>query len=123
LDFIGIPLANRRQPQRNSITTPKYAFSLLNLDIGNETILSRLTVVGDYGLKTVQQYMRHIRNNAENSVRNLLREVAKRLNANILSAVDYLDDGSPARAPPKYTAAEVTDSAMEITDLSSRRDK
>ncbi|KAN0125841.1 Hydantoinase-B domain containing protein [Russula decolorans] len=52
-------------------------------------------MVGDYGLKTVQEYMYHIRNNAENSVRNLLREVAKRLNANILSAVDYLDDGSP----------------------------
>ena len=80
-------------------------------------------MVEDYGLKTVQEYMYHIRNNAESSVRNLLREVAKRLNTNILSAVDYLDDGSPARTPPKYTAAEVTDSAMEITDLSSRRDK
>jgi 5-oxoprolinase (ATP-hydrolysing) len=76
-------------------------------------------VVEDYGLKTVQEYMYHIRNNAENSVRNLLREVAKRLNTNILSAVDYLDDGSPACAPPKCTAAEVTDLAMK-TDLSSR---
>jgi N-methylhydantoinase B/oxoprolinase/acetone carboxylase alpha subunit len=114
-----LPLANRCQPQRSSITTPKYAFSLL-WDLGNETIL---TVVEEYGLNTVQKYMYHIRNNAENSVRNLLREVAKRLNTNILSAVDYLDDGSPARALPKYTAAEVTDSAMEITDLSSRRDK
>ena len=116
-----MPLANRCQPQRNSIITPKYAFLLLgrHLGPGNDTILSLLTVVEDYGLKTVQEYMYHIRNNAENSVRNLLREVAKRLNTNILSAVDYLDDGSPARAPPKYTA-EVTDSAMEITDLSSR---
>ncbi|KAF8504527.1 Hydantoinase B/oxoprolinase [Russula emetica] len=52
-------------------------------------------MVEDYGLKTVQEYMYHIRNNAENSVRNLLREVAKRMNTNILSAVDYLDDGSP----------------------------
>jgi hypothetical protein len=108
---LRIPLANRCQPQRHSIITPKYAFSLLSLDLDNETILSRLTVVEDYGLKTVQEYMYHIRNNAENSVRNLLREVAKRLNTNILSAVDYLDDGSPARAPPKYVAAEVTDSA------------
>ena len=117
-----MPLANRCQPQRNSIITPKYAFFLLSrhLGLGNDTILSLLTVVEDYGLKTVQEYMYHIRNNAENSVRDLLREVAKRLNTNILSAVDYLDDGSPARAPPKYTAAEVTDSAMEITDLSSR---
>jgi N-methylhydantoinase B/oxoprolinase/acetone carboxylase alpha subunit len=118
-----MPLANRCQPQRNSIITPKYAFSLLSRDLGTEAILSLLTVVEDYGLKPVQEYMYHIRNNAENSVRNLLREVAKRLDANILSAVDYLDDGSPVRAPPKYTAAEVTDSAMEITDLSSRRDK
>jgi N-methylhydantoinase B/oxoprolinase/acetone carboxylase alpha subunit len=96
-----MPLANRCQPQRNSITTPKYALSLLNLDLGNGTIVSCLTVVEDYGLKTVQKYMYHIRNNAENSVRNLLREVAKRLNTNILSAADYLDDGSPARAPSK----------------------
>ncbi|KAH9975461.1 Hydantoinase B/oxoprolinase [Lactifluus volemus] len=50
----------------------------------------------DYSLKTVQEYMRHIRNNAESSVRNLLRNVAKKLNTNVLSAVDYLDDGSPA---------------------------
>jgi N-methylhydantoinase B/oxoprolinase/acetone carboxylase alpha subunit len=83
--------------------------------------LCLLSVVEDYGLKTVQEYMYHIRHNAENSVRNLLREVAKRLNTNILSAVDYLDDGSPARAL-NYTAAEVTDSAVE-TDLSSHRDK
>lgn len=33
--------------------------------------------------------------NAESSVRNLLREVAKRAGSNVLSAVDYLDDGSP----------------------------
>jgi N-methylhydantoinase B/oxoprolinase/acetone carboxylase alpha subunit len=118
-----MPLANRCQPQRNSIITPKYASSLLSRGLGNETILSLLTVVEDYGLKTVQEYMYHIRKNAENSVRNLLREVTKRLNTNILSSVDYLDDGSPARAPPKYMAAEVTDSATEITDLSSSRDK
>ena len=50
----------------------------------------------DYGLKTVQEYMYHIRKNAESSVRSLLRDVAKKLGTNILSAVDYLDDGSPA---------------------------
>ena len=49
----------------------------------------------DYGLKTVQEYMYHIRNNAEYSVRNLLKDVAKRAGTNILEAVDYLDDGSP----------------------------
>jgi len=52
-------------------------------------------IVEDYGLKTVQEYMYHIRNNAESSVRNLLRDVAKKLGTNVLSAVDYLDDGSP----------------------------
>ncbi|KAH9067927.1 Hydantoinase B/oxoprolinase [Lactarius vividus] len=52
-------------------------------------------IVEDYGLKTVQEYMYHIRNNAESSVRSLLREVAVKLGTNVLSAVDYLDDGSP----------------------------
>jgi len=52
-------------------------------------------VVDDYGLETVQDYMYHIRNNAEMSVRILLRDVAKRAGSNVLEAVDYLDDGSP----------------------------
>lgn len=51
----------------------------------------------DYGLATVQEYMYHIRNNAEMSVRNLLRDVAKRAGTNTLFAIDYLDDGSPVR--------------------------
>lgn len=52
-------------------------------------------VVDEYGLKMVQEYMFHIRANAENSVRNLLVDVATRAGCNVLSAVDYLDDGSP----------------------------
>ncbi|KAJ3521681.1 hypothetical protein NM688_g8984 [Phlebia brevispora] len=52
-------------------------------------------IVDDYGLKTVQEYMFHIRSNAEMSVRNLLRDVAKRAGSNVLESVDYLDDGSP----------------------------
>ncbi|TFK24109.1 cytoplasmic protein [Coprinopsis marcescibilis] len=52
-------------------------------------------IVNDYGLKTVQEYMLHIRANAEQSVRNLLRDVTKRAGTNVLSAIDYLDDGSP----------------------------
>lgn len=52
-------------------------------------------VVDDYGLETVQEYMYHIRANAESSVRHLLRDVAKRAGTNVLEAVDYLDDGSP----------------------------
>ena len=53
----------------------------------------------DYGLETVQEYMYHIRTNAESSVRNLLRDVAKRAGTNVLDAVDYLDDGSPVSQP------------------------
>lgn len=49
----------------------------------------------DYGLQTVQEYMFHIRNNAEISVRNLLRDVVERAGSNVLEAVDYLDDGTP----------------------------
>ncbi|KAI6112269.1 Hydantoinase B/oxoprolinase [Pisolithus croceorrhizus] len=52
-------------------------------------------MVKEYGLQTVQDYMYHIRMNAESSVRNLLREVAKRAGSNVLGAVDYLDDGTP----------------------------
>ena len=61
----------------------------------------------DYGLKAVQEYMYHIRNNAESSVRNLLRDVAKRLGANTLSAIDYMDDGSPACSPRYMLRQEV----------------
>ncbi|KII85442.1 hypothetical protein PLICRDRAFT_44744 [Plicaturopsis crispa FD-325 SS-3] len=52
-------------------------------------------IVDDYGLQTVQEYMYHIRANAETSVRNLLRDVVERAGSNVLSAIDYLDDGSP----------------------------
>ena len=52
-------------------------------------------MVEEYGLAMVQEYMYHIRSNAEMSVRNLLRDVAKRMGSNVLSAIDYLDDGSP----------------------------
>ncbi|KAF8201216.1 Hydantoinase B/oxoprolinase [Mycena galopus ATCC 62051] len=54
-------------------------------------------IVEDYGLATVQEYMYHIRANAEMSVRNLLRDVVKRTGQTTLEAVDYLDDGSPIR--------------------------
>ena len=51
-------------------------------------------MVEEYGLKTVQQYMYHIRSNAEQCVRTLLRDVAERIGTH-LEAIDYLDDGSP----------------------------
>lgn len=52
-------------------------------------------VIDDYGLEKVQEYMHHIRSNAETSVRNLLRQVVRNAGKNILYAIDYLDDGSP----------------------------
>lgn len=52
-------------------------------------------VINEYDLKTVQNYMYHIRDNAEQSVRHLLREVVKRLGTTVLEATDYMDDGSP----------------------------
>jgi len=65
------------------------------ISLSSAILLIPCLVVNDYGLETVQEYMYHIRANAEMSVRNLLKAVAKRLGSNVLSAVDYLDDGSP----------------------------
>lgn len=52
-------------------------------------------LVKEWGLETVQNYMRHIRSNAETAVRNLLRQVAKKHDTKELFAVDFMDDGSP----------------------------
>jgi len=52
-------------------------------------------IIDDYGLEKVQEYMHHIRSNAETSVRNLLREVVRNTGKKVLHAIDYLDDGSP----------------------------
>lgn len=64
----------------------------------------------DYGLETVQEYMYHIRANAEMSVRNLLRDVVQRTGSATLQAVDYLDDGSPIQL--KVDIDESTGSAV-----------
>lgn len=72
------------------------------------------TMVDEYSLTTVQDYMLHvrysssplsprtetdpriqIRDNAELAVRNLLRAVAKIQGTTDLRSVDYLDDGTP----------------------------
>ncbi|KAI4100102.1 MAG: hypothetical protein LQ339_005624 [Xanthoria mediterranea] len=52
-------------------------------------------LIEDYGEEVVQFYMRNIQDNAELSVRNLLKEVSKRFEGQDLSATDYMDDGSP----------------------------
>ena len=54
-------------------------------------------LIEDYGEEVVQFYMRNIQDNAELSVRNLLKDVSKRFKGQDLSAVDYMDDGSPIK--------------------------
>jgi 5-oxoprolinase (ATP-hydrolysing) len=58
-------------------------------------LISSLTE--EYGEEVVNFYMANIQNNAEQSVRNLLKEVSKRFAGQDLSAVDYMDDGSPIK--------------------------
>lgn len=53
------------------------------------------TLIEDYGEEVVQFYMRNIQDNARISVNNLLKDVAKRFKGQDLTAVDYMDDGSP----------------------------
>ena len=52
-------------------------------------------LIEDYGEDVVQFYMHNIQDNAELSVRNLLKDVSKRFEGRDLQAVDYMDDGSP----------------------------
>ena len=55
------------------------------------------TLIEEYGEELVNFYMISIQNNAELSVRNLLKDVSKRFEGQDLSAVDYMDDGSPIK--------------------------
>jgi len=52
-------------------------------------------LIGDYGEEVVDFYMRQIQDNAERSVKELLKAVAERHKGQDLSAIDYMDDGSP----------------------------
>lgn len=51
-------------------------------------------LVHEHGLRVVDAYMGFIQTNAELSVRNMLKDFAKKHNAKV-SAVDHMDDGSP----------------------------
>lgn len=53
------------------------------------------TLIEEYGEDVVQFYMHQIQDNAELSVRNLLKDVSRRFAGQELSAIDYMDDGSP----------------------------
>jgi len=55
------------------------------------------TLIEEYGEEVVNFYMVNIQDNAELSVRNLLKSVSKRFEGQDLSAVDYMDDGSPIK--------------------------
>jgi 5-oxoprolinase (ATP-hydrolysing) len=55
------------------------------------------SLISDYGEDVVQFYMHNIQDNAELSVRNLLRGVSSRFKGQALSATDYMDDGSPIK--------------------------
>ncbi|KAI1270287.1 hydantoinase B/oxoprolinase [Xylariaceae sp. FL1019] len=55
------------------------------------------SLVQEYGEDTVQFYMVNIQNNAEQCVRTLLKQVYKRFEGKDLSAVDYMDDGTPIK--------------------------
>ncbi|KAI0601260.1 5-oxoprolinase [Biscogniauxia sp. FL1348] len=54
-------------------------------------------LIQEYGEETVQFYMVNIQHNAELCVRNLLKQVYKRFEGKELSAVDYMDDGTPIK--------------------------
>lgn len=54
-------------------------------------------LIEDYGEEVVQFYMKNIQDNAELSVRNLLKDVSKRFEGQHLSSIDYMDDGSPIK--------------------------
>ncbi|KAH8695906.1 putative 5-oxo-L-prolinase [Talaromyces proteolyticus] len=55
------------------------------------------SLIEEYGQERVQHYMHKIQENAETSVRNLLKEVSRKFQGRDLSAVDYMDDGSPIK--------------------------
>ncbi|CAG8444302.1 15333_t:CDS:10 [Acaulospora colombiana] len=54
-------------------------------------------LIRECGLDVVQAYMMHIRKNAELSVRELLKDVRRKIGSNVLKAMDYMDDGTPIK--------------------------
>lgn len=54
-------------------------------------------LMDDYGEDVVRFYMQNIQDNAEQSVKRLLKQVYERFKGHDLSAVDYMDDGSPIK--------------------------
>eukprot|EP00795_Rhopilema_esculentum_P001663 gene1663-16138_t len=69
-------------------------------------------LIREYGLKVVQDYMGYIQENAEIAVREMLKEIAKKTKARTgktdLSAIDYMDDGSPIKLKISINETEGT---------------
>lgn len=67
-------------------------------------------LIDEYGEETVQFYMVHIQNNAEQCVRKLLKDVHRRFEGRDLAATDHMDDGSPIqlriKIDPEHGSAE-----------------
>ena len=64
------------------------------------------TLIEEYSEEVVQFYMKNIQDNAELSVKNLLKDVSRRFGSRDLSAVDYMDDGSPIKLQITIDASE-----------------
>ncbi|KAL9537007.1 hypothetical protein MBANPS3_012169 [Mucor bainieri] len=54
------------------------------------------SLIQEYSLPVVQAYMMHIRRNASDAVKSLLKQVAKEHSEQLI-AVDHMDDGTPIR--------------------------
>ncbi|KAG1152022.1 hypothetical protein G6F37_002401 [Rhizopus arrhizus] len=52
-------------------------------------------LIEEYSIEVVQAYMMHIRRNASDAVKNLLKQIAYNRSHNELVATDYMDDGTP----------------------------
>ncbi|KAJ5150981.1 uncharacterized protein N7482_010233 [Penicillium canariense] len=53
------------------------------------------TLIEEYGQDVVLFYMHQIQDNAELSVRNLLKEISQKFAGRNLNAIDHMDDGTP----------------------------
>ncbi|XP_067934707.1 5-oxoprolinase-like [Watersipora subatra] len=70
------------------------------------------SLIEEYDLPLVQAYMAHIQHNAEEAVRDMLKEVAaetmQTLGTNILRAEDFMDDGSKIQLTVSLDSAKGT---------------
>lgn len=83
-------------------------------------VLQGITLIGElidaYDLDVVLAYMKYIQQNAEVAVRDMLREIGQqtldRTGSTKLSAVDYMDDGTPIALNINININEVRKAAI-----------